>query len=349
MSTIIDVAKKAGVAISTVSNVLNGKGNVSAKTTQKVRDAIDSLGYEVNPVARNMKSASSKMIGIVVTNFGRVFFAPILRYCREIAESHGYNLLCIESNDDFELEKQYINLMKNSNFDAIILDTIAEIDNKEYFEHLRTLSNRNKRIAVVCIERNLAEFGLDSVDVNNYGGAQKAMCHLSAIGCKKILHITGPINSWAAEGRARGYSDYINNVHKSKQLIAFGDFSPQSGYSVVKKLLMNSLELPFDAIFASNDQMAVGAIKALHELGISVPGEIKVVGFDDSFVASLVNPSITSVHISRSQIGMHAMRMILDRIINPDKPVCNHTIDTQLVVRESTESNVYIAMDFENW
>ena len=349
MPTINDVAKKAGVAISTVSNIVNGKGNVSPHTTQKVMQVIEELGYEVDQVARNMKGAHSKMIGIVITNFSRVFFAPVLRYCREIADAQGYNLLCIESNDDFGLERQYINLMRNNHFDAIILDTVAEFDDEKYFDHLRNLTNRSKQIAVVCIERDLTGYGIDSVDVDNYAGAQKAMDHLASLGCKRILHITGPVNSWVAEWRARGYSDYINQIPDMEQTIVFGDFSPKSGYDAVRKLLMNNLEQPFDAIFASNDQMAVGAIKALHEHGIAIPDQVKVVGFDNTFVASLINPSLTSIHISRSQIGMHAMRMVLERINDPDKIARKHTVGTQLVVRESTDPNVYITQGFESW
>ena len=349
MPTIIDVAKKAGVAISTVSNIVNKKGNVSKQTTQKVNRVIEELEYEVNPVARNMKSTHSNMIGIVITNFSRIFFAPVLRYCREIAEAQGYNLLCIESNDDFKLEQQYINMMKNNHFDAIILDTVAGLDDKEYFESLQRLTSRGKRIAVVCIERDLTGYGLDSVDVSNFAGSQKAMEHLTACGCKRILHITGPVNSWAAEWRARGYSDHINRQSDAEHLIAIGDFSPKSGYDAVRKLLMNNLTPPFDAIFASNDQMAVGAIKALQKHGISIPEQVKVMGFDDSFVASLIDPALTSVHVSRSQIGMQAMRMVLERINDPDIPPSKYTVETQLVVRESTDPNVYIAPDFDNW
>ena len=349
MSNIIDVAQKAGVSISTVSNVVNDKGNVSAETTQKVMQAIDELNFEVDLVARNMKIARSMMIGIIITNFNRVFFAPVLRYCREIAESQGYNLLCIESNDDFEVEQQYIKMMRVNHFDAIIVDTVAEFDDVKYFEHLRSLSNRRKKISVVCIERDLTNYGLDSVDVSNYSGAQKAMAHLNTLGCEKILHISGPFNSWAAEWRARGYSEYVNQNMDGQQLIALGDFSPKSGYDAVSKLLINNLAPPFDAIFAANDQMAVGALKALKEAGVSVPSQVKVVGFDDSFVASLVEPTLTSIHVSRSQIGIQAMRMALERISDPHKAVTKNIVKAQLVVRKSTDPSVYVNHDFIDW
>lgn len=349
MATITDVARKAGVAISTVSNIINGTRNVSPETTQKVLQVIEELGYETDPVARNMKSSRSSMIGVIITNYRRVFFAPILRHCREIAAAQGYNLMCIESNDDFSLEKEYVKIMRNNRFDAIILDSVAELDNEKYFHYLRTLSTKGKRIAVVCIERDASMHGLDSVEADNYMGACGAMDHLLSFGCKSILHITGPMNSWPAERRAQGYCDRIAAAPGLKQHIVFGDFSPKSGYDAVKKALLSNMKLPFDGIFSSNDQMAIGAMKALKELRVGVPDDVKVVGFDDSFVASLIEPSLTSVHVSGSSIGSEAMRMALERIADFSRPARCWKIETGLVVRKSTDRNAYIAQDFVNW
>ena len=128
MATITDVAKKAGVAISTVSNVLNGVKYVSPETTKRVLEAVDALGYVANPIAHNMKSARSNMIGVIITNFSRIFFSSVLRKCREIAEEKGFQLMCIDTNDDFNQEKQYVGMMKQHRYDAIILDTVADLD-----------------------------------------------------------------------------------------------------------------------------------------------------------------------------------------------------------------------------
>ena len=349
MANIVDVAKKAGVAISTVSNIINGTRYVSPETTQRVLQVIQELGYETDPIARQMKSGRSNMIGIIITNFSRVFFAPVLRHCREIAAAQGFTLMCIESNDDFELEQQYVNTLRQNRFDAIILDTVAEPDHYEYFEKLRTLSCKGKQIAVVCLERNCIEYGLDSVEPDNYSGAVLATEHLLKFGCENILHITGPVNSLSAEKRVRGYNDTINRYPKLKPQIALGDFSSQSGYDAVKKMILRNRELPFDAIFASNDQMAVGALKALKECHVRVPQEVRVVGFDDSFVASLVDPSLTSIHISRSNIGIEAMNMVLDRLEDFSADAHCSAIETNLIVRKSTDSNAYIAPGFADW
>ena len=349
MANIVDVAKKSGVAISTVSNIINGTRYVSPETTEKVLRIIEELGYETDPIARRMKSSRSNMIGVIITNFSRVFFAPVLRHCREIAEAQGFTLMCIESNDDFELEKQHVNTLRQNRFDAIILDTVAEPDNYAYYEELRNLSCRGKQIAVTCLERDCSPFGLDSVEPDNYNGAILAVEHLLHMGCENILHITGPINSLSAEKRARGYGDAIHRRENRKPQIAMGDFSPQSGYDAVKKALVQNREIPFDAIFASNDQMAVGALQALKEFNIRVPQDVRVVGFDDSFVASLVDPSLTSIHISRSGVGIEAMHRVLDRMENFTAPAQCSAVKASLVVRKSTDPNVFISPGFADW
>lgn len=346
MANIVDVAKRAGVAISTVSNIINGTRYVSPEITQKVLQVIEELGYETDPIARRMKGARSDMIGIIITNFSRVFFAPVLSQCREIASAHGFTLMCVESNDDFELEKQYVNIMKKNSFDAIILDTVAELDNYKYYEELRTLSSKGKRVSVVCLERDCSEYGLNSVEPDNYKGAVVATEHLLNLGCENILHVTGPINSLSAEKRVRGYTDTINSRQNMTPQIAFGEFSLKSGYDIVKKTLVQNRVIPFDAIFASNDQMAVGAMQALKEFRIRVPEDVRVVGFDDSFVASLVDPSLTSIHISRSVIAFETMKMVLDCLEDVASPARHFSVEANLMVRKSTDPNVYIPSGF---
>jgi len=349
MANINDVAKKAGVAISTVSYIINGTRNVSPEITERVMKAIDELDYQIDPIARSMRNGSSRMIGLIITSFSRIFFAPVIRRCREIASSQGYTLMCVETDDDFELEKNYIDLMRGNRFDAIILDTVADLDDSAYYEKLQALAYRKKRIPVVCIERDMTEFGLDSVEADNYNGAVKALNHLISLGSKKIMHITGPANSFPAERRMRGFKETIEKHPEVEQLVVAGDFSPKSGYDAVCNTLVKRNELPFDAVFASNDQMAVGAIKALQEMGVSIPDEVKVVGFDDSFIASLLEPSLTSVHVSAAGIGTVAIRLALERISNVDQPARCRQVDTGLVVRQSTDKDTYISKNFSNW
>lgn len=347
--TINDVAEKAGVAISTVSNIINNKSNVSPKTRDKVLKVIDDLGYEVDPVASRMKKGNSKIIGMIITNFNRIFYPPAIRCCREIAASMGYVLLCAETNEDFEVEQQYVLQMQRNGFDGLILNTVATNDNQEYFHMLQYLHCRDKHIPVVCIERNLAPQGLDSVDTDNYGGAVKATNHLIDLGCKAILHIAGSANSWAAQKRMEGFCDAIKRHPEVTKIIHTGDFSPRSGYNVVRNSVINPDRLPFDGIFAANDQVAIGAMKALQERGVKIPEQVRVVGFDDSFAASLIEPSLSSIHVSSSGLGTEAIRVLIERMEGSTLPAqCRH-IKTGLVIRHSTDRDIYVSKEYLDW
>lgn len=351
MTTIIDVAKKAGVAISTVSNILNNTKNVSDETTAKVMKAVKELNYEVDPIARNMKATKSNMIGIIVTNTSRIFFSPIMRSAREEALEHGYSLMMVDSDDDFSQEESYINIMCQHRFDGIILVSVAESSNLEYLEGLSKLSYRNKRICLVSLERNLESFGIDSLVPNNYKGAKLATEHLISSGCKRIMHITGPANSYMAKERINGFSNAIKSagMELEEKDIILGDFSPQSGYKITKKLIESKELLQYDGIFAANDQMAVGVIKAFHGVGVRVPDDIKVIGFDDTFVASIIDPPLSTIHVSSSQMGREAVKMLIERINNPDAdPICKK-IETSLVIRRSTNRRAGGDWELGNW
>lgn len=346
MVTIHDVAKRANVAISTVSNVLNKRKHVSDEITKRVLDAVQALGYEVDPVAQNMKSNSSKMIGIIVTKISRIFFLPLIRSVQKAADENGYKLVTMDSDDDFGREQEYLNYFCKNRFDGIIVDSVAEIDDQDYFRSLAKLSYRNKRIAVVSVERNLSQYGVDSVVVDNYSGAKTATEHLLALGCKKIIHVTGPLNSNMAENRLKGYLDTISYLNSE---IAFGDFSPQSGYMTIKKYIDNHSISEYDAIFASNDQMAVGVLKALREADIKVPEDIKIVGFDDSIISSILDPALTTVKISNRVMGTESAKLLFKRISEQGRPIECKTIPTKLIVRHSTDATVPAEWDLLNW
>ena len=351
MTNIHDVAKKADVAISTVSNVISGKKYVSEEVKQKVLEVIKELEYEVDPIARSMKADFSKKIGVIITNMSRIFFPPLVRNVEKIADANDYTVVTLDTNDDFEKEMEYVNYLCRNRFDGIIIDSVSDIDAFDYFKKLSALKNRKKSIAVVSIERNMSAYGIDSVVSDNYTGAKSGTLHLISQGCNRIIHITGPLNSNMAENRLKGYLDAINeaDINYLNTEIAFGDFSPQSGYNIVKKYIENQSIYTYDAIFASNDQMAVGVLKALKESQIPVPEKIKVMGFDDSFVSSIVDPSLTTVKVSSGDMGKVAAEILFRRIENPNKnPECR-TIPAELVVRKSTDNNIPEDWDLMNW
>lgn len=349
MTTIVDVARRANVAISTVSNILNGTKYVSDEVREKVMAAIEELGYERDPVARNMKGAHSKTIGVVVTNGSRIFFSPILRSILENASSLGYTVMTFDSNDNLEWEKKYITIMCQNRFDGIILDSVASREDKAYFQWLAGLSYRNKRVYVTSIERDFSPYGIDSVGIDNYRGTRKMIQHLSQCGCKRLLHLAGPENSDMAAERMRGFYDECESSEMAAYKVLVGNFSPQSGYDMIENCIQKNELIHYDGIFAANDQMAVGAIKALLKSRIYVPDDIRVAGFDDTFVSTLIEPPLTTVHVDASAIGREAMQTLAARIAKPDSPIVCKWMDANLVVRVSTDRRAGGEWNLQSW
>ena len=314
MAGIKDVAEKAGVSISTVSNVINGTKYVSNELKLKINKVIEELHYEVDPVARSLKSKKTKTIGVVITNVNRIFFPQVMKGIQDSAAKSGYSLTFCNTNDDFEDEKRFVQMLESTWVDGIILDSVAGIDDEKYFKYLSSLGSKKKAIPVISLERREDTFGIDSVVVNNFLGGSMATRHLLECGCKNIVHITGPLSSCIVQDRLNGYKVELERegLEIKAERIAEGDYSPLSGYHAMRQILLTGLDV--DGVFAANDQMAIGAIKAIRENGLRIPEDIKVVGFDNTFVASLIEPSLTTINVPKYKMGVAAVELLIKRI-----------------------------------
>jgi DNA-binding LacI/PurR family transcriptional regulator len=349
MAGIKDVAEKAGVSISTVSNVINGTKYVSDELKLKINKVIEELQYEVDPVARSLKSKKTMTIGVVITNINRIFFPQVIKGIQDSAARHGYSLSFFNTNDKFEDEKRFVQMLESNWVDGLILDSVADIENADYFRYLSTLGNGKKSIPVVSLERKIDSYGIDSVVVNNYHGGSVAAKHLLDCGCKKLVHITGPLTSCIVQDRLNGYKDELKKagLDISEARIAEGDYSPLSGYHAMKQQLLGSIDI--DGVFASNDQMAIGAIKAIRENGLIIPEDIKVVGFDNTFVASIVEPSLTTVNVPKYKLGDAAVETLIKRMEqNPADPNIVE-LPINLIVRQSTDLRGDKNWDLYGW
>lgn len=348
MASIKDVASRAGVSISTVSNVINGKKYVSAELTQKVLQAIDELNYEVDLIARSLKNNRTMTIGVIITSLNRIFIPQVLNGLQQGAEAYGYHMLIYATNENIELEKKYLQILINSKVDGIIIDTVADVADEPYYQQLARLEKGSKKIPVVSIERDLSRYSICSIYADNVKSAFRATSHLIESGCSKILHISGPQVIEMVLCRTKGYQEALreHGLTVSPMYAAEGDFSPLSGYRVVKQMVNDGVE--FDGIFADNDQMAIGAIKALKEYEFKIPEHIKLVGFDNTFVSSIVKPSLSTINVPKYRMGWLAAenlcRMIEEEIGRNDRGNYSVELTTNLMVREST-----CGMNMENW
>lgn len=349
MASIKDVAEIAGVSISTVSNVINNTKYVSGELKKKIFDAIAELQYEVDPVARSLKSKRTMTLGVVITNINRVFFTQVIKGIQDGASKLGYNITLYSTDDSFERERHFIQMLESSWVDGIILDSVADRGSEDYFKQLTSLGNTKKHIPVVSLERNLDSYGIHSVVVNNYLGASMAVKHLIDCGCGKIVHVTGPLISCMVQDRLNGYGDEMARAgfKVDDSMVIEGDFSPLSGYKAMKQFLMDGIEP--DGVFAANDQMAIGAIKALNEYGYKIPEAVKVVGFDNTFIASIVEPSLTTVNVPKYKLGTSAVDILTRIITENSESAVNCEVPINLVIRQSTDLRGEKNWDLYGW
>ncbi|HIU77080.1 MAG TPA: substrate-binding domain-containing protein, partial [Candidatus Pelethocola excrementipullorum] len=210
---------------------------------------------------------------------------------------------------------------------------------ERYIRWLIEAAEEGKYIPIVSTERDFTKYGVDSITFDGRRGAYKAVEHLINCECKKICHITGPSHMDIVNDRMNGYIEAMEDagfVIDRNTMIVEGNFSHQSGYEGMKKILEYIPDV--DGVFAGNDQMAVGIMKSLKESKINVPEDIKIVGFDDVYVSSVLEPPLTTVHIEKKEIGIAAAKILFDRIDEGgrERAVHREVIDTQLVIRQST-------------
>ncbi len=329
--TLEDVAKQAGVSRSTASRVVNNDRNVSDKVRKRVQQVILDTGYQPHAAARSLASQRSRMIGLVLPRtvssfFTDPYFPRLTQGVAQACNQHNLTLgLFILATQDDE-ERIFPRVSRQGLLDGIIVQTAHKGDK---------LINRliSSNFPLIVAGRPFNTNGVSYIDVDNIEAARLAVNHLISLGYKRIASITGMMNSTAGIDRQEGYEKALRDHGRKvdKALIAVGDFTEQSGYEAMKKL---SPARP-DAVFAASDTMAIGAIRAVREEGLCIPGDIAIVGFDDLPVASLSDFKLTTVRQPIIQFGAQAVEALIDLIENGTKPSRRIIMDTELVIRDS--------------
>lgn len=346
MAGIKDVAKLAGVSTSTVSRVLNQTKYVSPEITRKVQIAAESLSYKADPIARNLKSKKTMTIGILTAEITGLFYPYIIESIYKVANEKKYQTIICDSQGgnygeagalDREFDK-FQHMIRNRVDGIIFVSVVAREREQRYLEKLKELASNGKKIPIVSLERDFSQWGIDSVYFNGTKGAELAVQHLIDCGCKNIAHITGPYFMSIVEERVEGYKKKLaeHEIAFRKELIEDGNYTHLSGYRAMKKLYEKNPDI--DGVFCGNDQMAIGAMKALQELGIRIPEDIKLIGYDDVFISSIVQPSLSTIHVPRRAAGLEVANVLFDRIEgkNLNELPVRKEITTRLVIRKST-------------
>ncbi|SEA73069.1 LacI family transcriptional regulator [Thalassobacillus cyri] len=325
MATIRDVAKQAGVSVATVSRVINKLERVNPDTKQKVLDAIEKLNYKPNDVARSLYQRKSKMIALIVPDITNPYFPELARAVEDVANRSDYTFVLCNSDDSEQKERQYMQVLRQKQVDGFIVVTSTLA-----YEHIKDLN-----VPVVALDR-IIDRKVPAVTVNNNDGAKTAVQHLLDIGCKRIAHISGPDDVDNAMQRKQGYLDVVSHYEWFEPgMVQNGDYHMDQSEQAMMKLLKAYPDI--DGVFAGNDLMAVGALKALKKSGKKVPDEISVVGFDGISLGELTTPSITTVKQPIYKIGEQAARMLIDKINDPTTEQENVEYDVTFMERESTK------------
>ena len=343
-----DVAAAAGVSVATVSNVFTGKHFVSPEIKDRVLQAVEDLDYHINLTARSLKTSKSKTIGIVLPDITKLFFTEVMRGILDTVEEHGYKAIYLSSYFDYATEKECIASLRSNNVDAIIIDTCCDYHNlKNWAYELATYEG--KYTPIVFIESAVDGGLASSVAIDAYYWSGKLTRHLISLNKSRILFISGPSYLKQEHDVLIGYKQALkdNGIKINDNLIFTSDFSSKSSYKLMTNILKKSPK--FDAIQASNDEAAIGAVKALKEHGLKIPDDIVICGFDNLFPTTLVDPAITTINVPRREIGAAAVNECIHHIEDPSLPHRNVVLSADMIVRGSTEKGAETTWDLYSW
>ena len=324
--TIKDIAERAKVAPSTVSRALNSRGRMSKATRERICQIARELDYYPNINAKGLATNKTGNIGIVINKrhrpFLSSFYGMIIMGVEEEAENQGYHLIFSTTDGGPSLPR----CVKERRIDGLILMGC---------DICKDLILSLKDTPLVLVDNHLE--GVNSIAIDNIGGAYKAVEYLITLGYRKIGFIAERFSDLSFWERFAGYKLALEDhgIEYGADLVAEGLTRPDHGYVAMKKLLER--EAP-PAVFAANDSTAVGAIKAIKEEGLKVPDDIAVVGFDDGVVAPHTDPPLTTVRVFRKRMATTAAKRLIELIENPDQPAIGLKLPTKLVIRQSCAS-----------
>jgi LacI family transcriptional regulator len=332
MPTVLDVAKRAGVAPITVSRVVNNSGYVSEATRERVEAVVKELGYVPNTLARGLRSKKTRMVALVVTDITNPYFTLMARGVEDVAEGANYTVVYCNTDESEAKEEKYANILAQRQVDGVLL--VPACGNVKTIKFL--LSNN---INVVALDRRVSGVKIDSVRSDSEDGAYRLIRLLIGLGHKRIVMVTGPKDVSTSVDRVAGYGRaLVESGLGDNEQVYYGEFNQESGFEITKQAMMH-LPKP-TAIFGANNFITIGIIKALNYLKIEVPGDVSVVGFDDLPEPMLLSPFLTVAAQPAYEMGRMATELLLKRISGElSGGLKKVVLPTEIIERRSTGSN----------
>ncbi|MCI2417949.1 LacI family transcriptional regulator [Saccharopolyspora sp. K220] len=330
--TLRDVAEAAGVHAATASRALNPDTRrlVNAKTARRVLRAAESLGYQPNPIARSLKTAKSRTVGLVIPDLTNPLFPPIVRGIEDVLGPAGYNALIVNTDNDPDREQSRIDSLRSRQAEGLIIAT-AQLD------HPLLAELHRQSVKMVLVNRRTDDIDVPSVAPDDVKGIGLAVKHLVALGHRRIVHLAGPQTTSTGVGRARAFQIAVREHgldDDPARIVPCDYWTEPQGASALRAVLDSGVE--FTAVVAGNDLIALGCYDVFAERGISCPDDVSVVGFNGMPFLDKLQPPLTTVAVPLHQIGLEAARMLLESINEPEQPTRVVLLPPSLVIRGST-------------
>lgn len=321
-----EVAKIAGVSPSTVSRALNGFPGISEKTRQRIIEVARKLNYRPNYRGQILTTKSTKNIGLLITDITNPFFPEVVRGAEEYASEAGYTILLGNTSESEDKETNYLDFFSRGPVDGIIISA-SRVSN----EHIMKLAEEG--LPIVVINRILDHPKISFVSTDMEKGGYLGTMHLLKLGHSKIAFINGPRHSEASQKRLEGYKKALKEgeITYNPEIVSFNLPTAESGYKEAIKLLCT--KEPPTAIFTYNDLMAFGVLKAAKELGIRIPEELSVIGFDDIFFSSFTDPPLTTIKQFKDELGRRAVELLFKLMKGEREDLM---IEPELIIRNTT-------------
>lgn len=323
-ATIRDVAERAQVSVASVSRVLNAFDNVSDETRARVLTAVDELGYVPHAGARSLSLARTNAIGVVLPNLHGEFFSEIVRGMDRAATAKGYLLLLCNMHAGTPQADAVMKTMRGRVDGLVVM--APHLDDESFARMLPAATP-----AILLNSRSAVE-GRPTIRLDNVAAAEAVAAHFVKLGRKRIVQIAGPLGNIDAEERARAFRTALHRYPDVQLETVQGNFYEESGAAAVGTLLRSGER--FDAIFAANDMMAIGALRVLRAAGVDVPGEVALAGFDDIPLAAHLG--LTTIRVRIAELGERALYRLADMLAGYDDGPPDELQEPELVVRETT-------------
>lgn len=330
-ASIEDVARAAQVSTATVSRVLNTPERVAVVTAARVQKAIDELGYRPNVFAQGLMTRKSHLLGLLLPDLHGEFYSELLRGADAEARQAGYHVLV--SSDGRETDAALF----NSNIVGMLAGLAVMITEPNAY---LVREAAHLKVPLVVIDKDLSGKHTDRVLVDNRTGMLEAVNLLLArLQPCDVYFLGGPSTNFDTAERAAVFAEALKQrgIQPSEDQLQYGSYSADWGYRAGSKLITQARKRPI-GVLAGNDEIAFGVMQAAQELDVGVPGGVEIIGFDDTRITTMLRPNLTAVRVPTSEVGAAAMRLLIQRVANPDAPGRTITLPTKLIVRGSTKA-----------